>query len=339
MATLSATAVQWAADRGISRSTLERAGVGSGMARMPEAGECEVIAFPYRRNGTVINVKYRALKAKSFKQQEGGELRFWNLDDVLRDKSERVYITEGEMDALALLEAGAPMSEVISVPNGAPIRVSDKPDEMGRYRYVDAGLEEGLSNCKKFVLATDNDAPGRALREDLVRLLGAARCYFVEWPGDIKDANQFLAKNGAADLAMFLEEDVREWPVTGLYGLLDIPEPPPLEIWRPGFPAWESKLAFAARTVSVVTGHPGHGKTTLMVQILYQTCRDYEIKAPIASFETRAKPHPCLSRLHPHPLGLEWSQTGYRGARHGCSGPRRSPIPAFATRVPATFPR
>ena len=40
---------------------------------------------------------------------------------------------------------------------------------------------------------------------------------------------------------------------------------------------------------------------------------------------------PCLSGLHPHLLGLEWAQTGYRGARHGCSRPRRSPIPAFAT--------
>ena len=49
--------------------------------------------------------------------------------------------------------------------------------------------------------------------------------------------------------------------------------------------------------------------------------------------------NPCLSGLHPHPLGLEWAQTGYRGARHGCFRPRRSPIPAFATRVPATFPR
>ena len=52
-----------------------------------------------------------------------------------------------------------------------------------------------------------------------------------------------------------------------------------------------------------------------------------------------AKNQAFLSGLHPHPLGLEWAQTGYRGARHGCSRPRRSPIPAFATRVPATFPR
>ena len=78
MATLSNTAVQWAAERGISRSTLERAGVGSGTAEMPGTGECEVIAFPYRRNGAVVNVKYRALAEKAFKQQQDPELRFWN---------------------------------------------------------------------------------------------------------------------------------------------------------------------------------------------------------------------------------------------------------------------
>ena len=59
----------------------------------------------------------------------------------------------------------------------------------------------------------------------------------------------------------------------------------------------------------------------------------------VKSFRECLKANPCLSGLHPHPLGLEWAQTGYRGARHGCSRPRRSPIPAFATRVPATFPR
>jgi len=291
MATLSTAAVQWAAERGISRSTLERAGVGSGITGMVGGGECEVIAFPYRRGREVVNVKYRALESKAFKQQEGGELRFWNLDEPLRAKSETVYIVEGEMDALALWEAGVPPERVLSVPNGAPARSSAEPEETARYRYVDAGLEEGLNACKHFVLVTDNDPAGRALREDLVRLLGVARCYFVEWPEGIKDANEFLVKHGPADLRMFLEEDQREWPVTGLYGLLDLPEPSPMEIWRPGFPEWESQLAFAPTTVSVVTGHPGHGKTSLMMQLWYQICRDYQIRAAFASFETRAKPH------------------------------------------------
>lgn len=291
MATLSTTAIEWAGKRGISRSTLERAGVGSGITGMPGAGECEVIAFPYRRGREVVNVKYRALGSKAFKQQDGGELRFWNLDEPLRVRSETVYIVEGEMDALAMWDAGLPLERVLSVPNGAPARSSTEPEETARYRYVDAGLEEGLSACKRFVLATDNDPAGRALREDLVRLLGMARCYFIEWPEGIKDANDFLMKHGPADLRMFLEEDQREWPVTGLYGLLDLPEPSPMEIWRPGFLEWESALAFAPTTVSVVTGHPGHGKTSLMMQIWYQICRDYQIRAAFASFETRAKPH------------------------------------------------
>ncbi len=291
MATLSDKAVRWAEARGISRSTLERVGVGSGTTGMPGLGQAEVIAFPYWRAGKAVNVKYRSLSGKAFKQREGGELRFWNLDEVLKAKSERVFVTEGEMDALALMEAGIPGQEVVSVPNGAPQQAAEDPEAQDRYRYVDAGLEEGFGQAKHFVLITDNDPPGRALRQDLVRLLGPARCFFVEWPPGVKDANEFLLKYGAADLRMFLEEDQREWPVTGLYGLLDIPEPAPLEIWRPGFPEWEGKLAFAPTTVSVVTGHPGHGKTTLMMQLWYQICRDYGVKAAFASFETRAKPH------------------------------------------------
>ena len=170
MVELSSATLKWAADRGISRSTLERSGVGSGTAGMPGAGKCEVIAFPYRRNGEIVNVKYRALTSKSFKQQDGGELRFWNLDAALAAKSEQVYITEGEMDALALLEAGIPEAEVIAIPNGAPVRSSPEPEELDRYRYVDAGLEEGLSGCKRFVLATDNDPPGQALLRVVILL-------------------------------------------------------------------------------------------------------------------------------------------------------------------------
>ena len=289
---LGETAIKWAGERGISQATLERLGVASGMASMPgEPGRCEAIAFPYRRGDQVVNVKYRSLNGKGFKQKEGGELRFWNLDHWLSEPTDQVYIVEGEMDAAALVEAGLSPSEALSVPNGAPMKSSECPEELDRYRYVIAALEEGLSAAKKIILATDNDPKGRALRQDLVQLFGPARCSFIEWPEGIKDANDFLDRHGAADLAMFLREDVREWPVEGLYSLSEIPEPPPLTVWRPGFPEWESKLGFAEGTLSVATGHPGHGKTTLMMQLWYQIARDYEINGAIASFETRAKPY------------------------------------------------
>lgn len=292
MADLRETAVAWAGNRGISRETLERFGVGSGTASMPPDGaKCEVIVFPYRRGAETVNFKARSLAGKAFKQKQGGELRFFNLDATLAGGAGIVHVCEGEMDALALAEAGIPVEQILAVPNGAPIRASDQPEEGDRYRYVDAALQEGLSRFKRFVLLTDNDAPGLALRHDLARLLGAARVQFVEWPENVKDVNDFLLRHGPESLRIYVEEGAKEWPVTGLYSLFDIPEPPPLEIWRPGFPEWESKLAFAPTTLSVVTGHPGHGKTTLTVQLWYQMARDYGLNVAVASFETRAKPY------------------------------------------------
>ena len=73
--------------------------------------------------------------------------------------------------------------------------------------------------------------------------------------------------------------------------------------------------------------------------ILERVKRVEETQVVDVSMDAELEFGACLSGLHPHPLGLEWAQPGYRGARHGCSRPRRSPIPAFATRVPATFPR
>lgn len=292
MVSISAAAERWAAGRGISRSTLDRLGVGSGTTSMPKAGaSAEVIAFPYRKAGKVVNVKYRAINEKDFKQQDGGLARLWNLDEVLSAKAERVFIFEGEMDALAAVEAGIPAEEVVSVPNGAPSQASATPEEMDRYRYIDEALQEGLAGCKKFVIATDGDAPGQALRQDLVRLLGAARCWFVDWPEGVKDANDLLLRHGAEALREHLFEEQQVWPVVGLYRLSELPEPPPLEIWRPGFPEWGSKLAFAPTMLNIFTGYPGHGKTLCAMQLNFQMCRDYGLRAAFASFETRPKPH------------------------------------------------
>ncbi len=183
---LSETAVAFASARGISASTLERLGAGSGTTSMPPDGrKCEVIAFPYRRGEQVVNVKMRAIGHKAFKQREGGEARFFNLDTVIGGPLETVYVAEGEFDVAALVEAGFSVEEVLSVPNGAPAEASDAPEETNRYRYVDAALAEGLGRCRRFVLVTDNDPPGRALRQDLARLIGPARCSFIDWPDGV----------------------------------------------------------------------------------------------------------------------------------------------------------
>lgn len=288
---LTAKTISWAKARGISASTLAALGVDSGTTAMGDLPSCEVIAFPYRRGAKVVNCKYRSLDGKDFKQITGGELRFWNLDAALKGDQREIIITEGEMDCLALVEAGCEADQVVSVPNGAPMQSSDAPEQQDRYRYIDAALKEGLAKAKRFIIAVDADAPGLALRQDLVRLLGPARCWFIDWPDGIKDANEFLVRYGGEHLRMFITEGAKEWPIEGLYRLSELPEQAPLETWKPGFPEWESKLLFAAKTVSVVTGYPGSGKTVLMSQIWYQICRDYGLSAAVATFETRPKPH------------------------------------------------
>ena len=72
-----------------------------------------------------------------------------------------------------------------------------------------------------------------------------------------------LRSDGAQALRELVTEGALPWPVEGLYRLNELPEPAPLSLWNPGFPEWESKVMLAPRTLSVVTGHPGHGKTQL----------------------------------------------------------------------------
>jgi twinkle protein len=285
---ISPNATAWAQEkRGISQETLALLGVASGTAYFPDIqAKSEAVFFPFKDGW-----KARAYPGKSFVAGGGFKLSFWNLERVLKANPKEVYIVEGELDACALVEAGIPPDRVLSVPNGAKEKPADDPAEMRGYSYVKDALEAGLSKVKRFVWCGDADGNGHALRADMVKLLGAARFWFVDWPEGIKDANEYLIKDGPEALAERVADGALQWPIAGMYRLHELPEPAPLVLWDPGFPEWESKVRLAPRTLSVVTGHPGHGKTAMWTQIWFQVVRQYGIPACIASFETRAKPH------------------------------------------------
>jgi twinkle protein len=314
--TLSAAAVTYAETvRKISRATLERLGVGSGTEFFPDLNrKSEALVFPYRTASEVVNWKAAAFPVKAFTSKKDGKLQFWNIERAIG--SETVFITEGEMDAASLVEAGIPVEQVISVPNGARLRTAEDPAELRGYGYVQEALRSGLNRTKRFVFCGDNDDPGRALRADLVRLFGTARFHYVDWPNGCKDANDVLRTYGPAALHDLATQGARPWPVDGLYRLEDLPEPPPLTLWHPGFAEWESKVHLAPRMLSVVTGHPGHGKTTLFMQIWYQVCKRYGLSAAVASFETRAKPHHrrTLRQLHAGKLEPAMTEQEIRAA-------------------------
>ena len=288
VAGLSQSAVAWAKTRGISEQTLALLDVASGTgAFFPDLGAKKPALFFRYQDGW----KARAYPEKAFVAGGGFKLSFWNLSHALQAAPDEVYVTEGELDACALVEAGVPPDRVLSVPNGAKTKPADDPASAKGYAYVQEALAAGLSRCRRFIWCGDADGPGHALRADMVRIFGAARFFYVDWPEGIKDAGDMLVKDGPEALLELVTEGRLQWPVAGIYRLDELPEPAPLTLWHPGFDEWESKIMLAPRTLSVVTGHPGHGKTALFNQIWFQVVKRYGVPFCGASFETRPKPH------------------------------------------------
>ena len=179
--------IEWFKTRGISEKTLNNLNVGEGKEFMPQTGKKEnTINFNYYVGGKLTNVKYRDAR-KNFKLYKGAEKVFYNIDNIVGH--DWCVITEGEMDVLALYEAG--ISNAISVPNGATLN-SNNLD------YLDNCIDY-FEDKEKIILAVDSDPPGLALQAELIRRLGAEVCFLADFKGpieDCKDANEYLLIHG-----------------------------------------------------------------------------------------------------------------------------------------------
>jgi len=102
--TVSDAVVEWFKGRGISKSTLVDMKVTEGKEWMPQTQKEEnAIHFNYFMGGKLTNIKYRDGR-KNFKLVKGAEKVFYNIDSIVGYSY--CVIVEGEMDALALHEAG-----------------------------------------------------------------------------------------------------------------------------------------------------------------------------------------------------------------------------------------
>jgi twinkle protein len=152
---------------GISQKTLTDLKVGEGSEYMPQTGKTErAIKFNYFIGGDLINIKYRDGR-KNFKLFKGAEKVFYNIDSTVGYDS--CVIVEGEMDVLALHEAG--ITNAISVPNGATLNTNNLD-------YLDNCIDY-FDDKEKVILAVDSDEAGQALQAELIRRLGSEVCYLA----------------------------------------------------------------------------------------------------------------------------------------------------------------
>ena len=280
---------EWFKTRSISPQTLSDLKVTEGPEWMPQTGKTEnVIKFNYFMGDQLINIKYRDGR-KNFKLFKGAEKVFYNINSIIG--YEYCVIVEGEMDVLALHEAG--ITNAISVPNGATLN-SNNLD------YLDACIDY-FEDKDKIILACDSDEAGLALQAELVRRLGSEVCFLASFE-DCKDANEYLQKYGKEKLSERIS-GARPVPLENVTTFRDI-EDEVTDFVRNGFkPGFQIGLEnfdniFSTYTGQfiTVTGIPSSGKSDFVDQMVVGYNANYGWKTAFASPENQP------TYLHAHKL-------------------------------------
>ena len=286
---LSDNVIKWFESRGISQKTLVKMKVTEGIEFMPQTGKNEnTIQFNYFINNELINIKYRDGR-KNFKLVKGAEKVFYNIDRTIGH--DYIVIVEGEMDALSFVESG--IESVVSVPNGATINNTNLD-------YLDSCIDY-FETKEKIILAVDADEAGLALKQELIRRLGAERCFTVEF-GVHKDANEFLMENGRSDLASIISK-AKPVPIENVVTLKDINEELEEFIYEGFKPGYQIGLnnfdnIFSTYTGQfiTVTGVPSSGKSDFVDRMVVGYYLKYGWKTAFASPENKP------TFLHTHKL-------------------------------------
>ena len=279
----------WFATRGISKQTLRDLHVSEGPEFMPQTGKTEnTIQFNYNIGDQLINIKYRDGR-KNFKLYKGAEKIFYNINSIVGYDS--AIIVEGEMDVLAMHEAG--IKNVISVPNGATLN-SNNLD------YLDNCIDY-FEDKDKVILAVDADEPGQALKQEFIRRLGAEVCHLVDFE-DCKDANDYLIKYGKDRLKSVID-GAKPVPLEGVSTLKDIEDELKDFVqngFKPGFQIgienFDKIFSTYTSQFITVTGIPSSGKSDFVDQMCVGYNKNYGWKTAFASPENQP------TFLHAHKL-------------------------------------
>jgi twinkle protein len=274
---LSDEGLRWLTTRGIRPSVALRNGV---------TADKTTLHMPYVRDGAVAYVQTRQFAVgadgkKRMKWPDGVHPIPFGLDECAGERE--VLIVEGVMDKLAIEEATG-RKAVLAMPSATP-----GPDA---YEMTANALK-----AARKVLAVDSDSAGQKLQAELIKRLGAAKCWLVTWPDGIKDANDALL-NGSLLPAL---DGAQALPVAGVFSFSD-DQADVLDLYRNGLPpGWSTGWMGMDRLyrvrpgcLSVVTGVPSSGKSVWLDALLVNLMRSGKRFAV------------CSPEMHPR--SLHWAR-------------------------------
>ncbi len=227
-----------------------------------QADEKGNIVFPFYVNGENVFEKFRKPYKLPPNDKSPKEWRVPGTKPVLFGMDQCVFskpltITEGEIDAMSLYEAG--ITNVVSVPSGCE-----------DFSWVE-NCYDWLDRFKIIILFGDADESGQKMVKTLCKRLDESRCRIVEnYPersggGICKDANEILYFHGPFTL-IDMVENAKEVPVKGLLNLGDVVPTDPTLIPRikTNIPKLDEMTGgLLEGGITIVLGKAGSGKSVL----------------------------------------------------------------------------
>ncbi|PXF40963.1 Twinkle protein, mitochondrial [Gracilariopsis chorda] len=260
-------------ERGLTDDVLKAYGVGAtssmffgGSGWSPEWS----MTFPmFDDEDRIARYKIRSIQSKANMKLEpkGGSWGLFGLHTVAKD-AEEVVLTEGELDAMSVFQATG--RAAISVPSGA----SSLPIEVLPL----------LERFKRIYLWMDEDEAGQNGAKQFARKLGLGRCVVVRGANgtdrDAKDANDCL-RHGVNMESMI--SNAKPIQHEGVMRFEDLREEVFAELNGNGSNQGAVKCVSLPRLnnllkghrygeVTILSGHTGVGKTTLLAQMSLDYC-------------------------------------------------------------------
>lgn len=262
----------------------------------------------YDTNDVLTMVKYRPARTV---EKHSGQPKTWcqkdadtsallfNMNRV--NTSKPLLITEGETDCASAIEAG--YINTVSVPLGA-----------GNLHWIEENWD-WLNNFDSIIIWSDNDEPGIKMRKECIYRLGTWRTKYISTPEffekengkrvPLKDINDCL-QVGGKEFVMNLISEAKDVPVKSVVDYSEIEE---LDISqmdgvKTGIkPLDDELLKIFYGTLTVLSGRPGSGKTSIIDQTIARTIDD---GSPVFLF----------SKEMPERMSANWFNTIIAGRRN-----------------------
>lgn len=262
----------------------------------------------YDTNDVLTMVKYRPARTV---EKHSGQPKTWcqkdadtsallfNMNRV--NTSKPLLITEGEIDCASAIEAG--YINTVSVPLGA-----------GNLHWIEENWD-WLNNFESIIIWSDNDEAGIKMRKECIYRLGTWRTKYISTPEffekengkrvPLKDINDCL-QVGGKEFVMNLISEAKDVPVKSVVDYSEIEE---LDISqmdgvKTGIkPLDDELLKIFYGTLTVLSGRPGSGKTSIIDQTIARTIDD---DSPVFLF----------SKEMPERMSANWFNTIIAGRRN-----------------------